>query len=131
MLPSLDTIVTRPEAFASRSVGGVRNPFLAGLVAPHAPTKLRSGDSEHSWGLPKIRGTIWGPNNKDSSTWGSILASPYFGKLPVKAHTSKERRGCKFTACAKSCQDTRVYWIGRPRPPSVSIMPAGIIMLPA
>ena len=35
------------------------------------------------WGFPKIRGTLfWGLNNKDYSISGSILGSPYFGKLP-------------------------------------------------
>ena len=33
--------------------------------------------------VPKIRGTLFGgPNNKDYSILGSILGSPYFGKLP-------------------------------------------------
>ena len=30
-----------------------------------------------NWGVP-----FWGPNNKDYSILGSILGSPYFGKLP-------------------------------------------------
>ena len=34
------------------------------------------------WGFPKIRGTILGVHNKDYSILGSILGSPYFGKLP-------------------------------------------------
>ena len=35
------------------------------------------------WGFPKIRGTILGGYyNKDYSILGSILGSPYFGKLP-------------------------------------------------
>ena len=35
------------------------------------------------WGLPKILGTFFGgPHNKDYSILGSILGSPYFGKLP-------------------------------------------------
>ena len=34
------------------------------------------------WGFPKIRGYLFGgPNNKDYSILGSILGSPYFGKL--------------------------------------------------
>ena len=33
--------------------------------------------------FPKIRGTLLGvPQNKDYSILGSILGSPYFGKLP-------------------------------------------------
>ena len=42
-------------------------------------------DLEHIlniWGFPKIRGTILGPNSKDSRIVGSIFGSPYFGKLP-------------------------------------------------
>ena len=40
------------------------------------------------WGFPKIRGTIFGsPHNKDYSILGSILGSPYFGKLPYGFHT--------------------------------------------
>ena len=36
-------------------------------------------------GLPKIRGTTFGgPNNKDYSILGSLLGSPYFGKLPYQ-----------------------------------------------
>ena len=35
------------------------------------------------WGFPKIMGTfLGGPNKKDYSILGSILGSPYFGKLP-------------------------------------------------
>ena len=35
------------------------------------------------WEFPKIRGTLLrGPHNKDYSILGSILGSPYFGKLP-------------------------------------------------
>ena len=37
------------------------------------------------WYFPKIRGTLWGPHSKASSILGSILGSPYFGKLPVRA----------------------------------------------
>ena len=33
-------------------------------------------------GFPEIRGTfLGGPNNKDYRVLGSILGSPYFGKL--------------------------------------------------
>ena len=35
------------------------------------------------WGFTKIRGTfLGGHNNKGYSILGSILGSPYFGKLP-------------------------------------------------
>ena len=44
-------------------------------------------------GVPKIRGTfLGGSNNKDCSIWGSILGSPYFGKLP-SGSVSFPRRG--------------------------------------
>ena len=40
-----------------------------------------------AWGLggfPKIIGTIYvGPYNEDPFIWGSILGSPYLGKLPL------------------------------------------------
>ena len=37
------------------------------------------------WGFPKIRGTFFGgSHNKDYSILGSILGSPYFGKLPCR-----------------------------------------------
>ena len=36
-----------------------------------------------NWGFPKIGGyPFGGPNNKDYGIFGSILGSPYFGKLP-------------------------------------------------
>ena len=39
------------------------------------------------WGFPKIRGTLfWNPHNKDYSILGSILGTPYFGKLPFRVH---------------------------------------------
>ena len=35
------------------------------------------------WGFPKIRGTILGvPIIRTIIFWGSMLGSPYFGKLP-------------------------------------------------
>ena len=34
-------------------------------------------------GVSKSQGYLFGgSNNKDHSSWGSILGSPYFGKLP-------------------------------------------------
>ena len=40
-------------------------------------------NAETMWGFPEIGGTLFGgPNNKDYSIVGSILGSPYFGKLP-------------------------------------------------
>ena len=37
------------------------------------------------WVVPKIRGPLFrGPHNKDYSILGSILGSPYFGKLPYE-----------------------------------------------
>ena len=40
----------------------------------------------------KIRGTLFGgPYNKDYSILGSILGSPYFGKLPYRGYTGISR----------------------------------------
>ena len=40
------------------------------------------GEWGSKYGFPKIRGTLFGgPYKKDSSIWGAILSSPYFGKL--------------------------------------------------
>ena len=37
------------------------------------------------WGFPKIRGTLLGvPIIRIIVSWGSILGSPYFGKLPFR-----------------------------------------------
>ena len=53
---------------------------------------LRNDYSSMKWGFPKIRGTFFwgGPHNKDYSILGSILGSPYFGKLP----NTELRGGC-------------------------------------
>ena len=41
------------------------------------------------WGFPKIKGIFSvGPYNKDYSIFGSILGSPYLGKLPYVAVVS-------------------------------------------
>ena len=40
-------------------------------------------------GFPKIRCTFWGPHKKDYSILGSILGSPYFGKLPYLVHNAQ------------------------------------------
>ena len=40
-------------------------------------------DPKQKMGVSQIRGTLFrGPYNKDYSIFGSILGSPYFGKLP-------------------------------------------------
>ena len=39
-------------------------------------------------GRPNIGGTLGVPTNKDYSMVGSILGSPYLGKLPVKTTQS-------------------------------------------
>ena len=45
--------------------------------------KEKRAASTPIWRSPKIRGTLLGvPINKDSSILGSLLGSPYFGKLP-------------------------------------------------
>ena len=43
------------------------------------------------WGIGgflKLGVPFWGPNNKDCSILGSILGSPYFGKLPYDRSAS-------------------------------------------
>ena len=43
----------------------------------------QTGCYRGTWGFPEIKGTFWGdPCSKDSSILGSILGSPYVGKLP-------------------------------------------------
>ena len=45
------------------------------------------------WGFPRIRGTFFGgPHNKEYSIWGSILGSPYFGKVPDRGATCKTQK---------------------------------------
>ena len=58
------------------------------------------------WGFPKIRGT----NNKGYSILGSILGSPYFGKLPFLKGTrsailrnSYVGASCRTSKCIKMC----------------------------
>ena len=42
--------------------------------------------NEEIWGFLKIRDTILGvPIIRNDSSWGSILGSPYFGKLPSRS----------------------------------------------
>ena len=46
------------------------------------------------WQFPKIWSTIFrGPNNKDYNILGSILGSPYLGKLPFK-HIENDSNLC-------------------------------------
>ena len=42
-------------------------------------------------GFPKIRGTFLGIPSKDYSQLGSILGSPYLGKLPYGGNTGLHR----------------------------------------
>ena len=39
-------------------------------------------------GLPKLGVPFWGSYNKDSSILGSILGSPYLGKLPNQVYNT-------------------------------------------
>ena len=41
--------------------------------------------------FPKLGVPFWGPNNKDYSILGSILGSPYFGKLPYNRRPGMTR----------------------------------------
>ena len=55
-----------------------------GAAQPEAGIVVCSGRIK--WGFPKTRGTLLGvPINKDYTILGSILESPYFGKLPNHA----------------------------------------------
>ena len=65
----------------------------------------------YRWGFPKIRGYHFGgPHNEDYCAWGSILGSPYFGKLPgwimkpkeIEASTVRNYRGLGFSASGYS-----------------------------
>ena len=76
---------------------------------------LRSRELEHAdvcrvieglvfWGfrVPEIRGTFfWGPRKKDYSILGSILGSPYSGKLPYfdVSHSLLVKRGLYMGLC--------------------------------
>ena len=56
--------------------------YVLAAAAPIADFQL-SRWFGNIWGFPKIRGYLFGgPNNQDYSILGSILGSPYFGKLP-------------------------------------------------
>ena len=46
---------------------------------------------------------FWGPNNKDYNILGSILGSPYFGKLPNHA-VNCEREGFAAGQCVQLCR---------------------------
>ena len=61
------------------------------------------------WGFPKIGGTFFGgSHNKDYSILGSILGSPYFGKLPYLC-IRREMRMLKRYACGnRLCSVPRV-----------------------
>ena len=49
-------------------------------------TSCLAGVIKHggNWEFPKIRCTFFGPHNKDYSILGSILGSPFLGKLPIR-----------------------------------------------
>ena len=49
------------------------------MLTPERPYS----DLTMNMGFPKIRGTLLGgPHDKDCIIWGTILGSPYIGKLP-------------------------------------------------
>ena len=46
-------------------------------------TRFNHQNNTTQMGVSQDRGImLGGPHNKDCSIWGSILGSPYFGKLP-------------------------------------------------
>ena len=60
--------------------------FLGQFLAVHMALRRDSSQGEQSgflmWGFPKIMGTFLGVPIMEYSILGSILGSPYFGKLP-------------------------------------------------
>ena len=63
---------------------------------------------------------LWGPHNKDYSILGSILGSPYLGKLPYcpknlrraprKEHAKADNlRLGKFHLCLRTCMGTHMF----------------------
>ena len=58
--------------------------------------RVRMSHPGLTWLIPLIRGFLklrvpfGGPNSKDYSILGSILGSPYFGKLPIRSRA----QGC-------------------------------------
>ena len=62
------------------------NPGLCGRIA-EAGLGGPGLKSEDLGGFPKLGVPFGGPNDKDYSILGSILGSPYFGKLPFKLQT--------------------------------------------
>ena len=61
--------------------------------------------------VSQIRGTLFrGPYNKDYSILGSILGSPYFGKLPYHVKLQRARSSLiKGSACARVAPHIRVF----------------------
>ena len=56
----------------------------------HSSTRILVQDAVFIWGFPKIRGTFLGVPIIRISILGSILGSPYFGKLPYDEHKTTE-----------------------------------------
>ena len=75
-------------------VGGFSEQMYAYFLGPEEGRERdREGESFRSapgsyqpglflWGFPKLEVPFWGLYDKDHSIFGSILGSPYFGKLP-------------------------------------------------
>ena len=56
------------------------------------------------WGFPEIRSTLLGgPYNKDYSILGSILGSPYLGKLPYKRYRGWSRAYVRMRRDTQGC----------------------------
>ena len=65
-------------------------------MAPGSKNHLGARPTLHrNGGFPKLGGTLFGgPHNKDYSILGSILGSPYFGKLPNHAEVNRGTAAC-------------------------------------
>ena len=69
--------------------------MLPWMLGKWAPTLLAtSGDPAKGRfrGFPKLGVPFGGPNNKDHNILGSILGSPYFGKLPFRALPPQKKK---------------------------------------
>ena len=72
-----------PETYSRhRPFNEEQNVYESGTLPRNIPLKYG--------GFPKLGVPFGGPNNKDYSILGSILGSPYFGKLPYPPNPSIE-----------------------------------------
>ena len=63
-------------------------------------------------GFPKLGVPYWGPHNKDYSILGSILGSPYFGKLPYRDNGKMETIYWGYTGRMAKKMETTFWGFG-------------------